>query len=197
MIAGVVIEDMRLVSIYNLAFILIACFCFGAPNAVNGQSYNTSLGLRLGDGIGMTARQRILKRTTLEGIFYQHHPSDQTIAGLMLDHHMPVLTKRLNMYLGGGIGRGFPKADESTSVHYNALMLNAGLEFTIARLNLSWDFVPVIPLTDQDDSLTTLTAFSLRYVLIKKSKDGLFENDQKKKKKNIHKKKHKRKMKKR
>ena len=147
-------------------------------NEIAGQSYNTSLGLRLGDGIGISARQRLLKRVSAEGIFYKHHKSDQTVVALMLNQHMPVLTRRLNIYAGGGGGRVFQQEVETPSASYNALMLNAGLEFTIARLNLSWDFVPVIPVSGEEN-MTTMTAFSLRYVLIKKSKKGIFGNEKK------------------
>jgi len=165
------------------------------PLQVQSQSYNTALGIRWGDGIGITARQRIMKKTSVEGIFYQHQKTTQTIAGVMLDHHMPLLTKRLNMYAGGGFGRAFDQSENERSAPYNAILVNAGLEFTIARLNLSWDIVPVIPLSEQENSLTTLTAFSLRYVLVKKSKNGLFQNDKNKKRHQKHKRKAKRRKK--
>ncbi|HUR30173.1 MAG TPA: hypothetical protein VMZ69_02005 [Saprospiraceae bacterium] len=143
----------------------------------------------MGDGIGISMRQRVIKRTSVEGIFYKHHKSNLTIAGAMLDHHMPVLTKRLNLYMGGGFARAFRQPDESAKSSFNSLLLNAGLEFTISRLNLSWDFVPVIPIGKKDETLTPMTAFSLRYVLIKKDKKGLFENNNPKKR-NKHKRKH-------
>ena len=152
---------------------------------VSAQTYTTSAGLRLGDGIGISVRQKVIKRTSVEGIFYKHHKSDLAIAGAMLDHHMPVLTKRLNLYMGGGFGRAFRQPDESAKSSFNALLLNAGLEFTISRLNMGWDFVPVIPMGAEDEGLTPMTAFSLRYVLIKNDKKGLFEkNNSKKRHKN-------------
>ena len=138
-------------------------------------------------------RQRIVKRTSIEGIFYKHHKSDLTIAGAMLDHHMPVLTRRLNLYMGGGFGRAFRQPDKGGQASFNAFMLNAGLEFTISRLNLSWDFVPVIPIGAEDEVLTPMTAFSLRYVLIKKNKKGLFENNNHKNRSKHKRKNHKRK----
>lgn len=164
----------------NFPTVFLSLFLISSLD-ISAQSYTTTLGLRLGDGIGMTARQRILKRVSAEGIFYQHHKTDHTVAGVMLSQHMPVLTRRLNMYAGGGIGKVFYQKEEEPSTSYNALMVHAGLEFTIARLNLSWDFVPVIPVLGDED-LTTMTAFSLRYVLIKKSKQGLFEKNNKNKK---------------
>ena len=170
------------------SLLLMAFIAMAAPWSLLGQSYNTALGLRWGDGIGITAKQRILKRTTLEGIFYQHQKSDQTVAGLMMDHHMPVLTRRLNIYAGGGLGWVSVEKADNAYVSYNAVMINAGLEFTIARLNLSWDIVPVIPISQQEESLTTMTAFSLRYVLVKKSKNGLFGQENKRNKNNKHKK---------
>jgi len=169
------------------SLLLIAFLAVSTPISLFGQSYNTALGLRWGDGIGITARQRILKRTSVEGIFYQHQKSDQTIAALMIDHHMPVLTRRLNIYAGGGLGWVSVEKLDDIRDSYNAAVINAGLEFTIARLNLSWDFVPVIPIAQQEQSMTVMTAFSLRYVLIPKSKNGLFNKDNKHKKKNKHK----------
>lgn len=160
--------------------------CVLTPLLAYGQSYNTTAGLRLGDGIGMTIRQRVLKRTSIEGIFYQHHKSDQTIAGIMAAHHMPVLTRRLNLYIGGGPGWIFANADEGNSSSDQAIMGNAGLEFTLGKINLSWDFIPVIPMSREGQGLTTLTAFSLRYVVFKKSKGnkkGIFEGHKKKKSK--------------
>lgn len=110
----------------------------------------------------------------------------------MLAHHMPVLTKRLNLYIGGGAGWVFPEASESGSTQYQAVLGNAGLEFTIARLNMSWDFVPVIPIQSAESVMTTMTAFSLRYVMIKKQKQGLFHKDNKNHKKKKSQKRHRR-----
>lgn len=166
---------------------LLVLFGTMIPFITWGQSYNTALGIRWGDGIGISARQRLLKKTSLEGIFYQHQKTDQTIAGIMLDHHMPVLTRRLNLFAGGGVGRTSFRTEDNVNVSHNAVLINAGLEFTLARLNLSWDIVPVVPLSNQETSLTTLTAFSLRYVLVKKSRKGLFEKDHKNKRKHKHK----------
>jgi hypothetical protein len=165
---------------FALASVLnpLACVaCLAVPSLGYSQTYNTTLGLRLGEGIGISARQRLHKKVTAEGIFYQHHKSDQTILGLMADQHMPVLTKRLNIYAGGGFGRYYSQSDEVPDYSATVFLLNAGLEFTISRLNLSWDFMPVIPLSSQEEGLVTMTAFSLRYVLIKKSrgnKHGIF-----------------------
>ena len=157
---------------------LLSCLAFIAmPFLAYSQTYNTSLGLRLGEGIGISARQRLLKKVTAEGIFYQHRRSDHTILGLMAAQHMPVLTKRLNIYAGGGVGRSFSQEDERPAYSGTIFLLNAGLEFTISRLNMSWDFMPVIPISDQEEGLVNMTAFSLRYVLVKKSrgrKHGLF-----------------------
>ncbi|HUR31324.1 MAG TPA: hypothetical protein VMZ69_07815 [Saprospiraceae bacterium] len=181
---------MRLFAILN-SVIVIGIITAVFPSQILSQSYNTALGLRWGDGIGITARQRVLKKASLEGIFYQHNKTDKTIGGIMLDHHMPVITKRLNLYAGGGLGKIFQQKEESPKTSYDAVMINAGLEFTIARLNLSWDFVPVIPINSEEEGLTTLTAFSLRYVLVKKTKNGLFQNDKKKNKKKNHNRHHK------
>lgn len=177
---------MKLFPILQIQTLLFILAGFTAPLELFSQSYNTSIGLRWGDGIGITARQRVLKKASIEGIFYQHHKSNQTIGGLVLAHHMPVITRRLNLYAGAGYGWIFPESSEIVSVPYNALMVNAGLEFTISRLNLSWDFMPVIPVSSGEQQMTALTAFSLRYVLLKKSKQGLFNKSKKKQNKKKH-----------
>jgi hypothetical protein len=160
----------------------------------NGQSYTTSLGLRWGDGIGATVRQKLMKRTSVEGIFYNHHKSDQTIAGLVLDHHMPVLTKRLNLYAGGGFGWILKPQEENITQSSGSIMANAGIELTLGRLNVSWDIMPVFPIMNNESTgLTSLSAFSLRYVLVKKNKSGLFDFSKNKQKGH---KKHKRKKRK-
>lgn len=171
---------------------LVSFFLIFILLTASAQTYTTSAGLRLGDGIGISVRQKLIKRTTVEGLFYKHQKSDLTLAGAMLDHHMPVLTKRLNLYMGGGFGRAFRQPNESAHASFNAFMLNAGLEFTISRLNMSWDFVPVIPIGAEDEGLIPMTAFSLRYVIIKKSKNGLFENNNSKKRHKNKRKHHKR-----
>jgi len=178
---------MRLITIPASNLVLSVLTCALIPFSGYSQSYNTTLGLRLGDGIGITARQRVLKKASLEGLFYQHHKSDQTVAGLLIAHHMPVLSRRLNLYAGGGMAWAFSESNESPATSYKTVMINAGLEFTIARLNLSWDFIPLIPISNEDEGLTTMTAFSIRYVLVKKTKNNLFQKDKKKKKRNKHK----------
>jgi hypothetical protein len=183
---------MKEICLLKQLWILLVFLSISTPFPLLSQSYNTALGIRWGDGIGITARQRLMKKTSIEGIFYQHHKTDQTIAAVMLDHHMPVITRRLNLFAGGGVGRASHLSEDNVNIAYNAILVNAGLEFTIARLNLSWDIIPVMPLSNQENSLTTLTAFSLRYVLIKKSKTGLFQKD-KKKRKHKHKRKSRRK----
>ena len=186
-----IVMEIMTINFIRIAFAIFFFFVFGSMIG-SAQTYTTSAGLRLGDGIGISMRQKLIKRTTIEGLFYKHQKSDLTLAGAMLDHHMPVLTKRLNLYMGGGFGRAFKQPDESTQSSFNAFMLNAGLEFTISRLNMSWDFVPVIPIGAEDESLVPMTAFSLRYVIIKKSKNGLFENKNSKKRHKNKRKHHKR-----
>lgn len=143
-----------------------------ASHSLGAQSYSTTFGLRWGDGFGATARQKIMKRTSIEGIYFKQNPSDQIITGIILDHHMPVLTKRLNLYAGAGIGMTIPQSSEKIHNSSSSILANAGIELTLGRVNISWDIMPVIPFDQENVSLQTISGFSLRYVLIRQKKNG-------------------------
>ncbi|MGI4834962.1 MAG: hypothetical protein ACRYFK_16030 [Janthinobacterium lividum] len=133
------------------------------------QKYDTALGVRLGgNNYGLTLQQRLASRLTLEGIagLGQREYSGTVLA----EYHFGILGPSLNYYFGAGGHLGHNK-DTGGYSGLDALM---GVEYKVAFLPiaLSFDFKPTLEFSG-DDYARFPTAFSIRYVLIKR-KDGIF-----------------------
>lgn len=158
--------------------------------SVEAQKYTTAIGGRLGNGIGLTVQQKLWKNTTFEGILNQRVKDDEIVFTALLERHQKLIGKRFNFYLGAGPHFGW-NSDFETQTGQSMVGLTgiAGLEFTLGRLNLSWDFKPALNITGGTQALDPQTAISLRYVFIKHQKKKkkvnlkFWEKDQKKKKK--------------
>ena len=147
---------------------LLAC------SVLYAQRFNTTLGLRLerGDKIGISAQQRILDRTSLEGILAA--AEREVEANFLIKQHFPLIGRGLNMYIGGGGHVGRLK-DFGATYGVDAVM---GVEHKILILPLviSVDFKPAYHLA-HEDWVDFSTAFSVRYVLAK------YKNGEKRRKK--------------
>jgi hypothetical protein len=138
---------------------------------VTGQSYNTAIGMRFGEDLKFTLNQRVLNKTSLEinlsdGLF-----SDVKYASIMLKKHSPILSKRFNFYLGGGIygsSSTLDKIEDEDFVYANhGLLGTMGTEFTLGRINISLDYSPHFA-TNSDirgRRLSADSALSVRYVI--------------------------------
>ena len=147
---------------------LLAC------NVLCAQRFNTTLGIRIerGDKIGLTAQQRILKHTSLEGIVAAAEREIET--NLLIKQHFPLIGQALNMYMGAGGHVGNLK-DYGVTTGVDAIM---GIEYKILILPvvISLDFKPAYHFA-HEDWVDFSTAFSARYVLVK------YKNGEKRKKK--------------
>ncbi len=149
-------------------------------NFLNAQSYNTTLGMRMGTDWGVSVQHRILKKTTIEAIIQSSFSREEAIVTLLAEQHNPVISRRFNLYVGGGIHKGWLTPEEGVEVK-DPFGITAifGLEFTLARLNLSYDFKPAVNLIGGEKRIYSQTAFSLRYVLFKKKKYAYEKNKKK------------------
>lgn len=142
----------------------------GWARPVAAQKYTTAAGLRLGGGsYGVTVQQLVGTRTTLEGIAGL---GEREYSGTVLaEQHFGILGPSLNYYFGAGGHLGHHK-DTGNFGGFDALV---GVEYKVAFLPvvLSFDFKPTLEL-NSDDYARFPTAFSIRYVFIKR-KSGLFE----------------------
>lgn len=152
----------------NLLTLLLICTVL----SLSAQSYNTAFGMRLGTDWGLTVKQRIAKKTTLEAILQSSLQREEAIVTLMGTQHLPFLTRRLNVYTGGGLHKGWGgvEFDENGDAYENpfGISLIGGIELSLGRLNLTYDIKPAINLIGGERTLYTQTGISLRYVIIKR-----------------------------
>ncbi len=162
--------------------LILALFCI--PFSVFGQTYNTAAGLRMGSDWGFTFKQRLLKKVTLEGIVQSGFNREETLVTGLIERHYPLLSKRFNFYLGGGVHKGWNTATEPTYEDPFGITGIVGAEFTIARINLSYDFKPAVNLSGGEKNVYSQHGISIRYVLVKKKLfDGNNDRDKRKKQK--------------
>jgi hypothetical protein len=132
------------------------------------QKYVTSLGARLGEETGLSLQQRIAKEWSIEGILLSSWRNKDLGLKVLAEKHHPILGRRLNMYYGGGIHWNY--LNDSAKIYPSGLSGIVGLELSISRLNISWDFLPSFNIWYGDGDFTPSTAVSLRYILIKEKK---------------------------
>ncbi|MGV3538938.1 MAG: hypothetical protein ACO1OQ_03960 [Rufibacter sp.] len=149
----------------TLTFLLFIC----APTLA--QRYKTAAGLRIGsEEVGVTVQQKILEKTTLEGMLTAA-PREVT-ATILAERHFPMLGQRFNYYLGGGVHGGNMK-DYGAIYGFDAI---AGIEYKINGLPflLSGDIKPAFHLR-HEKWFNLGGAFSIRYVIVKEKPPGPLE----------------------
>lgn len=157
-----------------LPTILVLCLSI----ALSAQSYNTTVGMRLGTDWGISAQHRVDKRFTIEGIIQSSLFREEVTITALGEQHYPFLSKRFNFYMGGGLHKGWlTNSDEVSYKDPFGIDFIAGIEFTMARINLSWDFKPAVNLIGGERTIYSQSGLSLRYVIAKKP---LFEGKNKK-----------------
>ncbi|MEM1322858.1 MAG: hypothetical protein AAGG75_21515 [Bacteroidota bacterium] len=138
--------------------------------SLGAQSYKTAAGLRLGGGIGFTAKHEIFKKTTLEAILQAQSKQDRTSFTLLYEQHHNLLFRRVNFYLGAGPHLSWQEDPELGSRNGGGATGIVGIEFSPGRLNLSWDFKPALKLWGNGNTFETQTGISLRYIFVKRKK---------------------------
>lgn len=133
------------------------------------QSYFTAGGARIGTDWGITIQQKVLKNTTIEGIFQSSLFREEMMLNLIAEQHFPLITKRLNFYFGLGWHQGFVTSANPTYNSPYGITLIGGAEVTLARFVLSYDFKPAFNLYGGENSWYSQSGLSLRYVIIKQN----------------------------
>lgn len=148
---------------------------------VLAQRYGTAFGVRLGNSevsrtLGLTVKQRILDRVTLEGIL-QSDFSKNTTFSILAQKHQPIISKRFNYYYGGGIAFGkeesFVKNRETNQIIHTygnstvGVDFIAGIELTLANAVISLDYKPNINLSGREEFYRGQVGISARTVLVK------------------------------
>ena len=124
--------------------------------------------MRLGTDWGVTVNQRVLKRVTVEAIGQSSLQRDEFVLTGLGKHHFPIISRRFNIYFGGGLHKGWNSDPEIQDPW--GMDLVGGIEFTAARVNISYDFKPAFNFAGGEKSFYSQTGISLRYVMFKKRK---------------------------
>ncbi len=149
------------------------------PLSIWAQHYGNAVGLRLGNNddyrtLGATYKHRISKELTLEGIVQTNFGSNTLFHG-MVEIHEPLLTRRLNYFLGAGVSFGNEGRLTLDPLQNNAITevavstlgtdLVAGLELTMLKYSVSIDFKPNFNLIGRDTWYEPQVGVSVRKVL--------------------------------
>ncbi len=161
----------------QLLFVLILFFC--SWSLAFSQSYDFTAGMRMGTDWGLTGQFRIAKKLTIEGILQSSLQREEILFTALLEQHNPVLTRRLNFYYGAGFHKGWINSDpELEYTNPAGVTMIAGLELTLARLNISYDIKPAVNITGGEHRFYSQSGISMRYVIAKKN--SIFKVDKKK-----------------
>jgi len=167
--------------VFYKTFGLILILLLASFQISNAQRYATAVGLRMGNNdasrtVGITARQRIIQRLTVEGII-QSDFNKNTTAHILMANHQPIISKRFNYYYGAGVSIGreesFVKQKETKEIiqtYGNSTMgmdFIAGIEITFANTVISLDYKPNINLAGREEFFRGQVGISARTVLVK------------------------------
>ena len=148
-------------------FILISLTVFA-------QAYFSTGGLRLGTDYGLSFKQRIMKKATIEGILFSNN-NGKTNLGLavLADQHRSILTKNFNLFYGAGFTWQWEYINQESLEKKTSfgIPLQAGIELTVGRINLSWDYIPILYISTKSNAFNSLKGLSVRYVFLNK-KEG-------------------------
>lgn len=138
---------------------------------IAAQKYNTIAGVRIGDDFGISGAQRIANKTTIELNIQPGTFAGRQMASILAKQHYPLLTKRLNFFMGAGIySRKYnPTYNEAPQpINTQGLALSFGAEFSLGRLSISTDYLPLVTIAanNSNQRFYTTSGFSLRYILV-------------------------------
>jgi hypothetical protein len=161
-------------------------------HSTHAQTYFTTGGIRLGTDYGLSIKQFIMKKTTVEMIL-STEDNAKTNLGLsfLLDKHQPIVTRNFNLFYGAGLSVNwfYENHEKASQGRKLGVPVQVGLEFTVGKINLSWDYTPILYISTNSNAFDTLKGLSVRYVFINK-KEGkriskqiksVFSNKKKKK----------------
>ncbi len=127
--------------------------------SVLAQGYGTAVGIRVGDGIGLTAKQQIALRATGEVILSSKASENSTTLSLLAMRHVNILTRTGNFYIGGGGHRTWI----SGGSNYFGLSAIGGFELNFKSFNFSADYKPQFNFGSK--LLRSEVGISLRYII--------------------------------
>lgn len=158
-----------------LTVLLVALFASASAPAT-AQGYNLAGGLRVGRAGGLSVAQRIGKHWSAEAHLTTGLFTDGTTATLLARRHLPLVLRRVNVFVGAGVHQGWGYVDRDAvgeripGQRGNPLGvdLQAGAEVTFNRFNLAFDYLPQLHFSGRINPLRLTSAITLRYVIDKR-----------------------------
>ena len=153
--------------LFSFSILLLAAL---STLPATAQKYRTAAGIRSdGNNYGLTVQQVFLPQATLEGLAL-FAPRERSYT-VLAERHFGILGPSLNYYFGAGAHYGNNR-DTGDFWGFDGLV---GAEYKVAftRFVISFDFKPTIEHNSADWNRFP-TALSLRYILVKKKNNGLF-----------------------
>jgi hypothetical protein len=140
------------------------------PNLFIAQKYNTIAGIRIADDFGISFAQRVANKTTIELNIQPGTFAGRQMTTLLAKQHYPLLTKRFNFFMGAGVySRKIPDANIDIPQQKSAqgLALSFGAEFSIGKLSIATDYLPLVMLANNGSNqrFYTTSGFSIRYII--------------------------------
>lgn len=144
-----------------IGIFVFAIFC--TPLSISAQAYGTAVGVRVGNGIGLSVKQQIASKSTLEVIGQRNFATDMnTISVLGMRHFNALFIRNFNVYGGGGGYVQYPKSSEVNSPKVYGISPILGTEVTFLGLNFSLDYKPMLNLSGTGSALENEVAASVR-----------------------------------
>ncbi len=132
------------------------------------QGYNTAGGLRVGAGAGLSLVQRVGPKQSVEFIGQNRFGTDAFTLTVVGRRHVALGLKRINIFVGGGIHKGWGYEDEGKRGNPFGITVQGGAEVTFGRTNVSFDILPQVHLSGRVVPASFGSAVSLRYVISKR-----------------------------
>ena len=150
----------------KLVFLLFALLSSFSSDA---QSYNTAIGVRFGNDLGFSLQQRIANKTTAEAMFYGGRSTPDAFVNVLLRQHLSLLSKKLNAYVGVGVGSHWQVIDDQFTTQKYTIPGVIGMEMSFGRLNISGDIMPHLILNNgQENAYKSFANVGLRIILAKR-----------------------------
>lgn len=144
------------IKVFFLALFLIPL----SSSTIFAQGYGTAIGVRLGDGLGITLKQQIALRHTAE-LIAQRESKSSTISLLGM-RHINLITRNINFY--AGLGAHYTTYDkvENENSRYGISGI-VGFELNFGSVNVSADYKPRVNF----NAFPNLggVAISIRYII--------------------------------
>ena len=156
--------------------VLIAASLVLCSTRGSAQAYDAAVGLRLGRASGVSYAQRIAKRISLEAQLAAGVFDDGFTVAVLGRRHLPILGNRVNLFVGGGMHKGWgyteQRAGEAAERTGNPFGLDGqvGAELALKRTNIAFDYSLQINLSGELNTFRPPgAALTLRYVINKRT----------------------------